>query len=312
MQKTNLPLVTCIITCYKKFDYLFEAIKSVLIQDYPRIELLVTDDGSALFPQEEIVSYIQNNAKGNIEHFYVHHHSKNIGTVRNINSMLKIATGDYFIGLDGDDVFYDETVFSRVVGRFLEMGVDFLSCSRLQCDEQLNPIKIIPTEESKLLIKKLDTPRKQFDSVSVFRFLDIASGSAMYFSRENIQRMGLFDENYRNWQDGPRIAEYVRLGKMIPTAFDITSVRYRDGGVSNNPGNNKDAFAHITKDRTVYIQRVVETNRTNRMFFLRRKILFWLNWDLAKTNYARGLLFMKYPECGIVVLLKKIMHWPIR
>lgn len=311
-QKSNVPLVTCIITCYKKFDYLYEAIQSVIIQDYPKIELLITDDGSEFFPKEDVETYIKNNAKSNIKHFFVNHHPNNVGTVRNINSMLKIATGDYFIGLDGDDVFYDGTVFSRIVNRFIETGVDFLSCSRMQCDEQLNPIKLIPTAESKKLIKKMDTARKQYDSVSVFRFHDIASGSAMYFSRENLQRMGLFDENYRNWQDGPRIAEYIRRGKMIPTAFDITSVKYRDGGVSNNPSNNMDSFAHITKDRANYIRRVVSPNKTNRMVFLRRKILFWFKWDQAKTHYERILAMAEYPEQGICVLIKKIRNQSIR
>ena len=41
------PLVTVIISCYNHADYVEEAIKSVLAQDYPQLELLVIDDGSS-------------------------------------------------------------------------------------------------------------------------------------------------------------------------------------------------------------------------------------------------------------------------
>lgn len=306
------PLVTCIITCYKKFDYLYEAIDSVLQQDYSRIELLITDDGSETFPLNDIQAYIQKHARKNIVHWTVNHHEQNVGTVRNINSMLEIAQGDYFIGLDGDDVFYDETVFSRIVARFLETGVDFLSCSRLQCTEDLEPIKLLPTDAQKEKIRKLDTAQKQFESFAVFQFLDMASGSAMYYSRENLKRMGLFDEKYRNWQDGPRIAEYVRLGRMIPTAFDIVSIRYRDGGVSNNPSGNSDSFVHISKDRQEYIRCVLAPDRRNRNVKLRRKILFWYYWEVCETTAARLMLMLRFPEKGLAIMVRKMLGKPIR
>lgn len=306
------PLVTCIITCYKKFSYLFDAIDSVLQQDYPKIELLVTDDGSEQFPQTAVEEFIQERGRSNIVRWHVNHHIRNVGTVRNINSMLKIAKGEYFIGLDGDDVFYDNAVFRKIVNRFKSTGVDFLSCSRLQCTEQLEPVKVLPTPEQKKEIALLDTARKQFESFAVFRFLDMASGSAMYFSRGNLNRMGLFDEQYRNWQDGPRIAEYVRLGNCIPTAFDIVSVRYRDGGVSNAPRKNSDAFVHISADRERYIKSVLEPDTQNRNKKQRRNILFWYNWDKCETVFQRFMVMIRYPGNGISVLLKKVFCKPIR
>ena len=58
------PLVSCIVICYKKFEYLFDAIRSVLIQNYPRIELLVSDDASPDFERyrEKITRFVQQNA----------------------------------------------------------------------------------------------------------------------------------------------------------------------------------------------------------------------------------------------------------
>lgn len=312
MNTPSCPLVTCIITCYKKFEYLYEAISSALVQDYPRIELLITDDGSENFPEPDVTDYIKKHAKENIVRWVVHHHEENQGTVRNINSMLKIAMGDYFIGLDGDDVFYDSTVFSKIVSRFESTGVDLLSCSRLQCTEQLKPVMLLPSEADLEKIRLLDTPQKQFDSFSVFQFINIASGSAMYFSRDNLHKMGMFDENYRNWQDGPRIAEYAKSCGMIPTAFDIISVKYRDGGVSNNPIGNSNSFVHITNDRATFINKVVKTNVFNRNISVRRNILFWYHWDCCRTLIQRLFLMVRFPEKSALILIRKVQGKSIR
>ena len=165
--KKRTPLVTCIITCYQKFNYLFEAIDSVLIQNYPRIELLITDDGSDNFPEKAVNDYINLNKGSNIERVVIHHNVKNLGTVRNINGMLAVSQGDYFINLDGDDVFYNADVFSKVVKRFIDTNTDFLPCSRLQCDENLQPIQVLPTDKEKQAILKMDTAKKPFDSFCV-------------------------------------------------------------------------------------------------------------------------------------------------
>ena len=47
--KDNREMVTCIIPTYRQMDYLLDSIKSVLLQDYPCIELIITDDASDNF-----------------------------------------------------------------------------------------------------------------------------------------------------------------------------------------------------------------------------------------------------------------------
>ncbi|MDF1578982.1 MAG: glycosyltransferase [Desulfobulbales bacterium] len=51
------PLVSIVIPAFNAADYLREAVDSVLAQDYPRVELIVLDDGSTDNSVEILKSY---------------------------------------------------------------------------------------------------------------------------------------------------------------------------------------------------------------------------------------------------------------
>ena len=55
--------ISAIILCYHKFDFIYDAILSVLEQDYESIELIISDDGSPHFPEDDIRAFIQKNKK---------------------------------------------------------------------------------------------------------------------------------------------------------------------------------------------------------------------------------------------------------
>lgn len=308
------PLVSCIVICYKKFEYLFGAIRSVLIQNYPRIELLVSDDASPDFEhyREKITRFVQQNAGDNLESFYLNHHAENQGIVRNINSMLRRARGDYFFTLAGDDEFYDETVFQRIIDRFRETGTDYLSCSRLWCDENLVPQRVVPTLENLKKIRRLDTAQKQFRSFAVFDFYNIASGSAMYYNRAHLERMGYLDEAYRQWEDGPRLAAYTKAGNLFVPAHDIISIRYRGSGISNvAPGSSKEKTM-LGEDHLRYIANVLIPNQRGTNLRRRRYWMFWYGWDTAPSNAERRRLLLRYPEYAVQFLWRKLCGKPIR
>ena len=54
MNLSGLPLVTVIIPTFNRKEIVKEAITSVLDQDYPKIEVLVVDDGSTDGTGEEL------------------------------------------------------------------------------------------------------------------------------------------------------------------------------------------------------------------------------------------------------------------
>ena len=308
----EMPLVSCIVTCFNKVAYLYEAIASVLSQDYPALELLVADDGTADFPSAEIKAYIQDHKKDNLQNAVVLHQEKNVGTVRNINSALSIAAGNYLINLDGDDVFYSNTVIREMIKTMLERDLDLLECSKMRCDEHLNELERLPTPKQKEQLKKLNTAQKQYHSFAVFRFYNIGGGSGVAYTKDCVQKLGLFDESFRNWQDGPTLIAYVQKGRTIPTNFDIVAVRYRAGGVSNAPGKNKGAFSHISRDRALYTEMYTIPDVFNPHVFLRRRRVFWYRWDHSSSFHQRVWLMIRYPDQGLPMLLRKLRRRPTR
>lgn len=89
-----------IVPIYKVENYLDECIKSVLEQTYSSLELILVDDGS---PDRcpEICDYYRSK-----DPRVVVIHKINGGLPAARNSGIRIATGDYFMHLDGDDFWH--------------------------------------------------------------------------------------------------------------------------------------------------------------------------------------------------------------
>ena len=79
------PLVSIVIPAYNSMPYLEEAIESVLSQDYPKIELIVLNDGSTDNTREFLEKY-----KGK---FYYDSHT-NMGQAATLNKGWKLIRGD--------------------------------------------------------------------------------------------------------------------------------------------------------------------------------------------------------------------------
>ncbi len=104
-----MPWVSVICTAYNHQDFVEEAILSVLNQDYPNIELIVTDNAStddtagrigALRDRFPAIQFIQN--------------PHNVGLNRAFNQGLARAGGRYMIDLSADDVLLPDRIRKQV------------------------------------------------------------------------------------------------------------------------------------------------------------------------------------------------------
>ena len=90
------------IPAYNQEEYIGQAIESALAQDYPNLEIVVSDDCSTDNIHLIIKNY-QNNPK--VKFF---RNERNLGMLGNYRKLLcEHATGDWVIMLDGDDYFVE-------------------------------------------------------------------------------------------------------------------------------------------------------------------------------------------------------------
>ena len=221
--------VTCIVTVYRKFDFIFSAIDSVLAQTYPDIELIICDDCSGNFPQTEIVQHIEANKRDNLKRWLVYSNPQNLGTVRNFNTAIKKASGFYFINLASDDTFFDKTVMEQVVCAFQETGARIANCRAVFCAAGKRDGMSFQTERDIWELQNMS-------AIQLFNRIsrdNIVTGAATYFTREALEKYGYYNERYCYIEDLPRFLAVYRQGDRI-VFFDFPTVYWRRDGVSGS------------------------------------------------------------------------------
>ncbi len=102
--------VSILIPTFNREDYLPRAVESALKQDYPDIEVIVSDNAST-DGTEEVVKKYDDNLR-----FKYFRNKENIGMVANWRKALnKYATGKYFMILSDDDYLIDDRYISKAV-----------------------------------------------------------------------------------------------------------------------------------------------------------------------------------------------------
>lgn len=111
----EFPLVSIMIPTYNQEAYISDAIESALAQDYPNLEVVVTDDCSTDHTAEVVKQYLTDSR------LKYHRNTKNLGRVGNYhNTLYNVASGEWVVNLDGDDYFTDNKFISIGMSRILE------------------------------------------------------------------------------------------------------------------------------------------------------------------------------------------------
>lgn len=94
--------VSIAITAYNQAHYIGQAVESALAQDYPNLEVVVSDNHST-DPIEEVMGRYTPDPR--VKYF---RNETNLGMIGNFRKALyEYSTGDYALHLDGDDYFID-------------------------------------------------------------------------------------------------------------------------------------------------------------------------------------------------------------
>ena len=288
----EFPLVTVNMLTYKKFDYLEAALNSVFVQDYPNIEIIISDDGSPNF-YKEYIENILNKKTNNIKNVQIIHHDVNLGTVKNLNNCIKLSSGKYFIGLSSDDMFADERVISDVVNYFEKSSAFIITSKRAVFENNLNDYKVLPDQKDIQYFYN----DKLFQRLVIGNFI---SGACTFYSKELFKKMGLFDEEYILLEDYPYYL-FLARNNIKFHFLDRITVFHRLGGISNskkiNPVLKKDSLLAIKKEILPYPELINKKLYQYKQFQL----------DLAKSRNKISLkMFMKYPILYTQKILEKV------
>lgn len=210
------PLVSVVIPAYNAAAYIAEAIDSVLAQIYKNIEIIVVEgdstDGtkSVLNPyiEKKLITYMRQDGKG-------------LANAR--NNAIRASHGDFIALLDADDVALPEKIEKQV--GYLQSHP---TCDICYCDfwyfNHAAPEKML----------KLNY--HYYSGAEVFPNLlkkNFIAPSDVVFRRSIMDRIGLFDENYRrteDWEYWVRLAHHGASFCFLPEI--LTKIRITPSSMS--------------------------------------------------------------------------------
>ena len=106
MSMISSPLVSVICLCYNHEKYVLDALRSVVDQDYPNVELIIVDDASSDDSVHRIMSFLPGLQ---LPHKFISL-KENVGNCAAFNIALEQAKGKYVIDLAADDLLETQRI----------------------------------------------------------------------------------------------------------------------------------------------------------------------------------------------------------
>src|SRR4030095_15159129 len=96
----RVPTVVIGIPVHNSQRFLAETLESVAAQDWPDLEIAISDDASSAETPEIFRAFARRDVRCRVER-----HQQRLGWIANYNSLLRHATGDYFLWVPHDDLY---------------------------------------------------------------------------------------------------------------------------------------------------------------------------------------------------------------
>lgn len=215
------PLFSVIVLAYRSGAYLETVLGSVLAQDYPAMELIVSDDGTPGFDPAAVEEMVSRLAGDNLLRCTVLSHPENRGTVASFNRAVERAQGAYLKLIAADDALYGPQVLSQAARAFQESGAEILAARVMKCDGAMQPIA--PLRDRFLRGLPGKTPLQVWRQLCVHNDLP---ASGVFFTRAFFDRYGPVDSRYRLLEDWPTWLRVTRQGCRIVFG-DFLAAKYR-------------------------------------------------------------------------------------
>ena len=283
------PKISIITLTYKNYKMLYETIKSVLDQDYPKIEYIIADDGSGDFPYNEVREYIEKNNTKGIEYKIIVNDT-NVGTVKNFNNAIINSTGELIFPLSCNDIFIAKSVVSKIEKVFADTSCKMVITSRVKYNHD-SPSGVFPHIKDRNHINRLDDNRKKYRALMLTEHYGMFIGCNVYYDRKTLEKYGLFDEKYRLLEDLPILEKFL-WNEKVELRPEIVSILY-DGDTGVTLKRNK-VHPLLEKDINMFNQygKIEHYNELDRK--TQKHIDFGIKRSKAKSKIQLLLICVRY------------------
>ena len=290
------PKASVVILTYKKFDTLERAVRSVLRQDYPNIEVIVQDDGSETFDYRNIHELFEN-IGSNITNVSVRTNETNLGTVRNFNAAVEACSGEVIIPLACDDEFYSTGSVKSIMEAFRQ---DIVVCTAKRIGRQTGTE--YPSEKDAALLEC----GKRSQLLGRLFYSNFISGSSTSYRKSYLEEIGGFDTDYILLEDYPIIIKTIACGKGI-FFLDETIILYDETGLSSAGIKGRGINPLYVKDnRLCYEKEILPNLHMVGSGRYSRYIRFTYDHVFAQTGKERYKSLLRYPDVLAIKLLARI------
>ena len=169
-EKTKIQpqmLISVVIPVYNVKPYLEQCLKSVVKQTYRNLDIIIIDDGSTDGSENICDNYAINDVRIRCVH------QKNMGLSGARNTGIDLSRGEYITFIDSDDFIEDDMI--EKMARYIQPGVDIVSCGFRYCDENGEMI----SEECNQEVQKL-SGGEQMEGLFYNRFCTTAACGKLY------------------------------------------------------------------------------------------------------------------------------------
>lgn len=203
--------VSVIIPIYNAEKQLDECIKSIIRQTHTHIELLLIDDGSKDHSAEICDHYASEDAR------IIVYHIPNAGVANARNLGLNVATGEYIVFADSDDIYMDEFIEKSLVAI---KHVDYVSWA-------------FETFNSKKKLGKIDYLSDFDDTISIEdylqRMLQYQAGAYWGANWGKFYKKSIIDNNNIRFESNVLFAEDFRFNLEYLKYVKNISVMHEKG-----------------------------------------------------------------------------------
>ena len=248
------PLFSVVIVSYRNGEQWKDAVESVLTQDYPAIELILSDDGSPDFLPEAAEEFIAAKKSGNFVRSLVLKSGQNLGTVANMRKADASCTGRYLLHFAADDALAGEHVLSSFASALQRKEPDVLGVygRSESCDSDLRPRGACSFDPVEAAAMNSLSPQGQWQRLC--QGCCIHMGAAAFIREEYLQSGGV-DPAFDIMEDWPFFLENTHRGKRFQF-INFPALRYRQGGVTQRRGATP-GYRRLLSDHLLLVEQQI-------------------------------------------------------